>query len=375
MQINHPFRQSSGTFNSFLETGLADFLIDCYATIRMFGLLNIYKPIGPTSRDCVNRLQRLERKQKLGHAGTLDPLADGVLIVAVGPAVRLVDWIHRLPKSYRTTFELGKTSPSADTETPVTELINPVVPNLTDIQNVWTQFVGVIQQTPPIYSAVQIDGKRAYAAARAGKTIEMPARTVEVFALELLHYNYPTLQFSVTCSSGTYIRSLGRDIAQAVGTEAVMTQLTRTSIGEFRVEDAIPLDTLDSVESISKSLENPARCLSDMPHTVFSAFQIQRLIEGKNVTLEDHQLAELKHSEQSQQRIQEQMTRRSNIAHEEPESDSNKLTDILELAVIDETGTLRSIICPDPRSCIDTTERNVFPRQWIVKRNFIGNVS
>ena len=140
----------------------------------MFGILNVLKPIGMTSRDCVNRLQRLVYPLKIGHAGTLDPIAEGVLIIAIGQAVRLVEALHDLDKTYVGTFLLGCRSESADTETEVEKLENAPLVTQALLDAARPQFIGNIRQRPPVYSAVKIDGKRAYKIARKGREVEMP---------------------------------------------------------------------------------------------------------------------------------------------------------------------------------------------------------
>ncbi len=251
----------------------------------MFGILNLFKPSGPTSRDCVNQIQRMIRPTKVGHAGTLDPIAEGVLLVAVGQAVRLVDWIHMLPKAYRGTFELGKTSPSVDTESEVTDVSGAFLPTRGDFETILPEFLGAISQVPPIYSAVRIDGKRAYENARAGKPVDIPARTVHIHRLSIIEFDYPKLVLDVECSTGTYIRSLGRDLARRLGTDAIMTELLRSSIGDMTSSQSVKLDQLDSRTAIESSLCNPMRCLTQFPRVVLDEFDIKRLHQGKLIEL------------------------------------------------------------------------------------------
>ena len=251
----------------------------------MFGILNLFKPAGPTSRDCVNRIQRLIRPTKVGHAGTLDPIAEGVLLIAVGQAVRLVDWIHLLPKTYRGTFELGLTSPSVDTESEVTIVPSASVPTVQDIEAILPEFLGSISQVPPIYSAVRIDGKRAYESARAGESVEIPARQVMIHQLSIVEWVYPKLVLDIECSTGTYIRSLGRDMARRLGTDAIMTQLLRSTIGDFASNDGLQLEDLNSVQSIEDNLCNPVRCLTHFPKMTLDEDDIKRLHQGKLLKL------------------------------------------------------------------------------------------
>src|SRR5262245_35406014 len=203
----------------------------------MFGLLNIDKPAGLTSRDVVSRVQRLVRPQKVGHAGTLDPLATGVLVVAVGPATRLVEYVQRMPKTYQGTFLLGRTSDTEDVEGEVVELDSPPVPTRAEIDAALPRFIGTIEQRPPAYSALKVAGRRAHKLARRGEAVELAPRPVEIHAIELLRYEYPEMELRIDCGSGTYVRSLGRDVAEAVDTGAVMAALRRLAIGPFQAAE------------------------------------------------------------------------------------------------------------------------------------------
>jgi tRNA pseudouridine55 synthase len=204
----------------------------------MFGVLNLDKPPGVTSRDMVDQVQRLVRPLKVGHAGTLDPLASGVLLVCVGPATRLVPYLHRYSKTYLAEFLLGVASASDDTETELEPLAHP--PQLTQAQvaAALPKFTGRILQTPPAHSAVRVGGRRAYHLARRGVALDLEPREVDVHCLELLALAPERMTLKVECSSGTYIRSLGRDLAAALGSAAVMSGLQRTRIGPFALDAA-----------------------------------------------------------------------------------------------------------------------------------------
>ena len=216
----------------------------------MFGFLNCHKPIGFSSRDLVNVVQgRLRGKRvKVGHCGTLDPLADGVLVIAVGGASRLVPYVHQLSKSYRAEFRLGAESPTGDLEIEPTVHTDHPRPSREELVRLTNRFVGEITQTPPVYSAVKIGGRRAYDMARQGQQVEVPERRVTVFSMEVQSYEYPLLGLDITCGTGTYIRSLGIDLAAAAGTTAVMTSLTRTRVGDFDAADALSLDQIREVD-------------------------------------------------------------------------------------------------------------------------------
>ena len=202
------------------------------------GLLNLNKPSGMTSRQAVDRAGRLLGTRRVGHAGTLDPLASGVLVVAAGAATRLIQYVQQMPKSYLGTFLLGRHSPTEDMEGEVTELQNPPLPTLEQVSAAAQTLVGRIEQRPPVYSALKIEGRRAYDLARKGRPVELQPREVMIYRLEIVAYQYPQLVLRVECGSGTYIRSLGRDLAESLGTAAVMSALLRTAVGDFRIEEA-----------------------------------------------------------------------------------------------------------------------------------------
>jgi tRNA pseudouridine55 synthase len=246
------------------------------------GLLNIDKPIGITSRDVVNRVQRLARRLKAGHAGTLDPLASGVLVVCVGAATRLTAYVQALPKRYRGTFLLGRQSPTEDVDGQMTELSDPPIPTLDQIHEAARSLTGEIRQRPPAFSALKVAGRRAYDLARAGKQVELEPRPIVVYRLDVESYDYPELRLAVECSSGTYVRSLGRDLAASLGTAAVMSQLRRTAIGSFRVEEAVPLDSLHP-DGWLDHLMPPLRAVETLPRVVLADPEIARIRLGQAI--------------------------------------------------------------------------------------------
>ena len=243
------------------------------------GLLNLNKPAGITSRQVVNRVQRAARRAKMGHAGTLDPLATGVLVVCVGAATRLIEYVQRMPKTYRGIFLLGRHSPSEDVDSEVTELRNPPVPTPQQIAAAARSLVGRIEQRPPAYSALKVAGRRAYKLARKGEQVELKPRPVMVHRIEVQAYDYPSLTLEVECGSGTYIRSLGRDLAESLGTAAVMSALVRTSIGSFRLEEAIDPEKLRK-DNLGDHLCPPSRAVELLPRVELSAGEIARIRHG-----------------------------------------------------------------------------------------------
>ncbi|HIM29970.1 MAG TPA: tRNA pseudouridine(55) synthase TruB [Planctomycetes bacterium] len=205
------------------------------------GIVNFNKAGRVTSRAAVNQVLHAAgiRKLKAGHAGTLDPIATGVLVVCLGKATRLVPYIHEFPKEYIGTFQLGVQSPSDDIESPLHPLSDPHRPSCDEILAILPRFLGAIEQVPPIYSAVKVDGRRAYKLARAGEATELKPKTVEIHRIDIQSYVYPHLELKILCGTGTYIRSLGRDIASALNSAAVMTRLSRTAVGPFQLATAV----------------------------------------------------------------------------------------------------------------------------------------
>lgn len=253
----------------------------------MFGILNLNKPEGPTSRDCVNVLQRLLKPVKVGHAGTLDPIASGVLLVLVGQAVRLTDAIHTLPKTYVGTFQLGVTNESADIESPIVPLLDPPRLTSSQIEDTLHAFTGNIQQTPPKFSAVWIDGKRAHELARSGQEFEIPKREVNIASLALTAFDYPNFELTMECSTGTYVRSIGRDIALSLGSDAVMTKLKRTTIGPFRLENSVALDSLVDRDTAESVLVPASHGVAHWPQAFPDDLVLRCLEQGKRVEQAD----------------------------------------------------------------------------------------
>ena len=210
-------------------------------------VLLLDKPLTWTSFDVVSKVKNTLRIPKIGHAGTLDPLATGLLILCTGKKTKQIDLIQAQEKEYIGTFRLGETTPSFDLETAV-DLARPYAP-LTEaqIQAATLPFVGALQQTPPLFSAVKVDGKRAYELARNGEQAEIKSKTVEIKVFELTRIALPELDFRVVCSKGTYIRSLARDLGQALGCGAHLTKLVRTRIGQYRLEDALTIDAVQAL--------------------------------------------------------------------------------------------------------------------------------
>ena len=212
------------------------------------GFINLNKPATWTSHDCVARVRRLLQTKKVGHGGTLDPLATGVLPIAVGRATRLLQYLPE-HKAYRAVIRFGVTTTTDDLEGEVAAEKPAAHLQRSDVEAVLPRFIGTLNQTPPMYSAIQVDGKRLYDLARRGKAVEVPTRQVTIDRLmprEWQSAQHPELTVDVDCGAGTYIRSLARDIGVAVGTGATLAQLTRTHSSGFNLSGSVTLEGLEA---------------------------------------------------------------------------------------------------------------------------------
>lgn len=250
----------------------------------MFGLFNINKAPGPTSHDIVARVRRMVgRKVKVGHAGTLDPFAAGVLVVCVGKATRLASYVQDQPKRYLAWVTLAATSTTDDPEGEITPAGNVTEPTESQVREVLKRFVGEIQQIPPAHSAVHVNGQRAYKLARKGEKLSLTPRTVNIHSLDLLRYDFPLLEIDVRCGSGTYIRSLARDIGQALGTGGYCSKLTRTAVGCFRLENAVGVEELN----VDRHLLPPTPAIESLPKVTIRNDDIPLLADGKIIEIEN----------------------------------------------------------------------------------------
>lgn len=208
----------------------------------MFYLIN--KPTGITSHDVIYKMRKALNMKRIGHAGTLDPLASGLMIVATGTDTKLLEYVVGLDKTYRCTAKLGAISSTYDSEGDIMTTQDAIIPTAKDIKRVVQEFSGDIEQTPPQHSAVKIQGKKAYEYAREGQTIKIPSRMVSIYSIDIIDFNYPELTIDTHVSSGTYIRSLVHDIGQRLNCGGYITALKRTSIGTCQLKDAINLAEL-----------------------------------------------------------------------------------------------------------------------------------
>ena len=226
----------------------------------MFGFLNVYKPRGLTSHDVVARLRRITKIKQIGHTGTLDPFAEGVLPICIGKATRLIEYLND-DKAYEAIIQLGSSTTTYDLEGEISHKSEKKV-DINDVKKALLNFIGDIEQKPPIYSAIKINGKKLYDYARSGQDIELPTRQVTIYKLELLEFNEELQQIKVLieCSKGTYIRSIANDLGETLGTFGHLTKLIRVKAGKFLLEDSIDLDNID-YEKVTNSLIPPLQKL------------------------------------------------------------------------------------------------------------------
>ena len=250
------------------------------------GVIPVDKPVGVSSRHVVDVVARALGMKSVGHAGTLDPLASGVVVVCVGHATKLVDYLHELPKHYAATFLLGRSSPSDDFETPIEEEADPVRPSAAEIEVAAGAFRGDILQRPCDYSAVHVDGKRAYRLARKGRPVVLESKPVRIERLEIMGYEWPRLAVEIECSSGTFVRALGRDLAESLGTKAVMESLVRTAVGPFACAASIPLDAI-TPDTARASLLSAATAIAHLPSVVLEEDVLASAVRGGLVPLSE----------------------------------------------------------------------------------------
>jgi len=244
------------------------------------GILNVNKPKGWTSHDVVARVRRLAGQKRVGHAGTLDPLAEGVLPVLLGRATRLADFIQAGQKTYRAVVCLGVATETDDAEGAVISSVAVPPLSVRHLSETLARFEGEILQTPPRYSALKVAGRRAYAVARGGGDVDLAPRPVTVYDMALVGWTSGELTVDVTCSKGTYVRALARDIAAELGTVGYLGSLVRTRVGPFLLDDAVTLDQL--AERGIEPFLLPASCaILDAPRYSADALQAARLANGQ----------------------------------------------------------------------------------------------
>lgn len=246
---------------------------------KLGGFLNILKPPGMTSHDVIAFVRRILHVKRVGHAGTLDPAAAGVLPVAVGQSARLIEYLELADKTYRAEVKFGMATDSGDDTGKIIESLSGfTMPLAGEIESAMMKFQGTIRQTPPSYSAIKIGGRRACDLLREGKCVDMPLREVTIHRLELLERRTDTILVDITCTKGTYIRSLCTDIGAAIGIPATMAFLVRRRVGDFQLEDALTLEEM--AEQGTAALMDPSRCLSHLERYDLDPFREKAFCNG-----------------------------------------------------------------------------------------------
>ncbi|HEX3313616.1 MAG TPA: tRNA pseudouridine(55) synthase TruB, partial [Gemmataceae bacterium] len=244
------------------------------------GFLILDKPLGISSRAAVDIVQKwFPKRPRIGHAGTLDPLASGVLVLAIGVATRLVEYVQAQTKVYRAVVTLGATTSTDDSEGEPQPIADAVAPERATVERVLGEFLGTIQQVPPAYSAAHVEGQRAYRLARRGECVELAPRAVRIDRIDIEDFAYPRLDIEIACGKGTYIRSLARDLGQRLGTGGYLSSLRRTRIGVFDEFDAIELDS----PPVPLTLRSLNDAVAYLPRLVLDDAELCRLANGQRL--------------------------------------------------------------------------------------------
>ena len=246
----------------------------------MFGFINVNKPSGMTSHDVVSFLRRNLKIKKIGHTGTLDPMANGVLPIAVGDATRLIQYLSD-DKEYVATVKFGVSTDTYDKEGEIVSTSDKIVEQA-ELDDALNQFRGEILQKPPIYSALKKNGKKLYEYAREGKEVEIEARKVTIEKLDLLSLENNVAKLRVKCSKGTYIRSIAHDLGEVLGCGAHLIGLTRTIAGDFKIENSIELSTIENSENKENFIENPLNYFSNLEKVELNENEYLKVSHGMN---------------------------------------------------------------------------------------------
>ena len=251
----------------------------------MSGVLVVDKPVGMTSHEVVQIIRRGTNIRRAGHTGTLDPRASGVLVILIGPAVRLSEYVSASDKRYQAVIRLGATTDTYDSDGQVTRT-NPIDVTEEQFETELKKFIGEIEQTPPPYSAIKMQGRPAYAMAREGEEVEMQPRIINVYSLDVLEWAPPEVTVDVHCSSGTYVRSLAYELGEKLGCGAMLAGLRRTKSGRFTLKDAVPLRKLiESFDSNSwyKYVIPAAEALAEWSALTLNNEQVEAIRHGHRI--------------------------------------------------------------------------------------------
>ncbi len=256
--------------------------------MKVFGIIIVDKPVGPTSHKIVTIVRRGTGERKVGHAGTLDPRASGVLVLCLGPATRLSEYLSTSTKRYEGTVRFGAATQTYDAEGPVV-LQTENIPTLKEIQDKLSVFRGEIEQVPPPYSAIKVRGKKAYELARAGRETHLEPRVVTIHRLDIIKYRPPDLELDIECSAGTYIRSIAHDLGDLLSSGAHLASLRRTRAGPFTLEDAVPMPKLEVgflTNKWERYLLPASSALPDMPIVSIEEEILERIRFGHRIPAE-----------------------------------------------------------------------------------------
>jgi len=249
----------------------------------VLGVLLIDKPKGGTSHDVVNTIRRRLGMKRVGHAGTLDPMATGLLVVAVGPATRFLQYLPLEPKGYEATIRFGQATTTYDTEGEAS-FEGEVSKDLLGAANAAVgEYLGLIQQQPPMFSAIKVKGQPLYKLARKGEEVERASRTVHIGKFDLTQVDENTLTAQIVCSGGTYVRSLAHDLGQSMGCGAHLVGLRRFQVGRFEIDEATPLEDIDGQHLVS--LEEALR---PMPMAILDSRRVVQVREGRQIRIEEY---------------------------------------------------------------------------------------
>lgn len=259
--------------------------------VREGGILPVDKPVGITSHQAVGRARRALDTRRIGHAGTLDPFASGLLLLCIDSATRLSEYLSGLDKAYEATMVLGRRTDTLDPEGEVVERDDAWRRlDREGVQGALAGLVGEIQQVPPQYSAKKVGGEAMYRKARRGERVELKAVSLWIRSMELLEMDLPRVRFRTVCSSGTYVRALARDLGEALGTCGHLVELRRTAVGRFEIGGAVPLEALEDVERVASAWISPLQAVAHLPAVRVGADEARRLAQGQWLdvgTLED----------------------------------------------------------------------------------------
>jgi tRNA pseudouridine55 synthase len=251
----------------------------------MFGILNVYKPQGKTSHDIVAILRKITKVKQIGHTGTLDPFAEGVLPICIGKATRLIEYLKD-DKAYIGTVQLGKSTTTFDIEGETVNSSDKKV-SLEEINTALPSLRGEIEQYPPIYSAIKVKGKKLYEYAREGKPVEIEPRKVCIQKLEIVNFDFEkqTLELLIECSKGTYIRSIANDLGNSLGTYGHLIKLVRIKAGDFKIDNSVKLDDLRTIEGVQAHLNSPITYL-DYPKYNLSSREKEKISHGMSINID-----------------------------------------------------------------------------------------